>query len=116
MIELIGSQEAKTEFPAALDRWLEKAGIAFDIGMAAYFGVATLLVIGACSTAVDPTGTVCATIQFGAQCAARVAARRSKNKDKREKRIMEGQREIRKEMRERDESLAEKEYPDISSQ
>lgn len=107
LIELIGGQEAKIEFPAALDRWLEGAGIAYDTGMVAFYGVSVLLLIAACSIAVDPSGTLCATFQFGAQCATKAAARRAKRRDTQGKKIMEGQKEIRKEMRERGESLAE---------
>lgn len=107
LIELIGNKEAKVEFPAALDRWLEGAGIAWDTGMTASYGVMTLLLIGACSIAVDPTGTICATFQSGARCAMKAAARRSKNRGTRGKKVMEGQNEIRKEMRERGRSLAD---------
>lgn len=109
MIELIGSQEAKAEFPAALDRWVKAAGNTRDGGFFAIAAGATLFAAGISSLAVDPTGTTAAGFSVAAQMTLRSSAYLLTDRDARGKKIKEGQKDIRKEMRKRGKPLAEPE-------
>ena len=109
LIELIGSQEAKSEFPAALDRWVQAAGNIRDGSAIAVTASAILVAVGLSSLAVDPTGISAAGFGLAAQTTLRSSQYLLQSRYDREKKIKEGQKEIRKEMRQRGKPLAEPE-------
>jgi hypothetical protein len=115
LIELIGSQDAKVEFPAALDRWVKTAGnirdgstFAFAAGMSVLFAVFSLS-----TYVVDPTGTTAtataAMFALGTQMTLKSSAYLLRTRDARGKKIKEGQEVIRTEMIRRGRPLAEPE-------
>lgn len=109
LVELIGDQTAKAEFPAFLDKWVKGAGNTRDGGFFAFAAGASLLAAGLTTAVADGGATAAAGFALAAQTTLRSTAWLLTERDNRAKKIKEGQKEIRKEMRSRGRPLAEPE-------
>jgi hypothetical protein len=106
---LIGDQNAKAEFPAFLDKWFKGVGNTRDGGLFAFAAGASMFAAGLATLPADGGATAAAGFAIAAQTTLRSTAWLLGERDNRGKKIKEGQKEIRKEMRSRGKPLAEPE-------
>lgn len=101
LIELIGDQNAKVEFPQFLDQWVRGAGNTRDGGFFAFTAGAILIAAGATFMGADGGATAAAGFAIAAGTTLRSATWLLTERDNRSKKIKEGQKDIREEMQRR---------------
>ena len=98
LVELIGSQTTKAQFPYCLDQMVKGAGNTRDGGFFAFAAGATLIAAGATFMGADGGATAAAGFALAANTTLRSTAWLLTERDNRAKKIKEGQKDIRKQM------------------
>lgn len=99
LVEIIGDHNAKANFPAFLDKWVKGAQNTRDGGSFAFAAGATLVAAGLTTWVVDGGATAAAGFAIAAQTTLRASAWLLTERDNRAKKIKEGQKKVKEQMR-----------------